>query len=132
VPLTSGKHATLFCYGPVMSHEALTAAELLSDRGIALSVINMPWLNRVDHSWLAKTVADTPALFVLDDHAPVGGLGDFLLSALVESSRPLAKPFHKFAVEGEPACGTPVEALRHHRLDGASLANRIEEALGEI
>jgi hypothetical protein len=34
----------------------------------------------------------------------------------------------KFAVEGFPACGTPVEALRHHRLDGASLAVRIIDA----
>jgi transketolase len=130
VSLTSGKHATLFCYGPVMSHEALTAAELLSERGISLSVINMPWLNRVDHGWLLETVGDMPAIFVLDDHAPVGGLGDFLLNALASGARTRTKPFHKFAVAGEPACGTPGEALRHHRLDGASLANRIEEALG--
>ncbi len=30
-----------------------------------------------------------------------------------------------FGVEGWPACGTPHEALRHHGLDGASLADRI-------
>ena len=30
-----------------------------------------------------------------------------------------------FGVEGWPACGTPTEALRHHGLDGASLAERI-------
>ena len=30
-----------------------------------------------------------------------------------------------FGVEGWPACGTPPEALHHHRLDGASLADRI-------
>jgi transketolase len=34
----------------------------------------------------------------------------------------------RFAVEGWPACGTPQEALKHHRLDGASLAERILEA----
>ena len=33
-----------------------------------------------------------------------------------------------FGVEGWPACGTPPEALRHHRLDGASLAERISAA----
>ena len=34
-----------------------------------------------------------------------------------------------FGVEGWPACGTPTEALRAHRLDGASLAERIGELL---
>jgi hypothetical protein len=30
-----------------------------------------------------------------------------------------------FGVEGWPACGTPLEALRYHGLDGSSLADRI-------
>ena len=34
---------------------------------------------------------------------------------------------HVLGVEGYPACGTPVEALRAHRLDGASLAARVLE-----
>jgi transketolase len=130
VALASGTHAVLFAYGPVMLHEALAASEILSQRGTGLGVVNMPWLNRVDRDWLASTVHDSPAIFVLDDHAPVGGLGDYLLDALVASARPFTKLFRKFAVEGEPACGTPVEVLRHHRLDGASLAARIEETLG--
>jgi hypothetical protein len=37
--------------------------------------------------------------------------------------------FTRFGVEGYPACGTPDEALRFHRLDGESLAERIEAAL---
>jgi hypothetical protein len=31
----------------------------------------------------------------------------------------------KCAVEGHLACGTPMQALQHHQLDGASLANRV-------
>jgi transketolase len=129
VSLTQGSHAALFAYGPVMLHEALSAAEGLAERGIGVRVINMPWLNRLDREWFAQTIADVPAIFVLDDHAPVGGLGDFLLNELVLVEHPLSKSFRKLAVEGEPACGTPVEALRHHRLDGASLERRIEDAL---
>ena len=33
-------------------------------------------------------------------------------------------------IEGWPAYGTPPEALAHHRLDGASLADRAQEQLG--
>jgi transketolase len=67
----------------------------------------------------------------LEDHAPAGGLGDQLLSVLAaHRSNPLAKRrLVKFAVEGWPACGTPAEALQFHRLDGASLAERVLEAM---
>jgi transketolase len=112
-----------------MLHEALSAAELLAGQGFGLKVIDMPWLNRVDPDWLHEILAPYPRLFVLEDHAPVGGLADSLLGALAaggDSSRPLVKrPLVKLAVEGYPACGTPAEALSHHRLDGASLAARI-------
>jgi transketolase len=61
----------------------------------------------------------------LDDHAPVGGLADSLLNALAANGDLNGRRFHKLAVEGYPACGTPPEALRFHGLDGASLAQRI-------
>ncbi len=118
--LREGADALLFAYGPVMLREALTAAELLGDR---LQVVNMPWLNRIDGRWLAELVEPFPELLVLEDHAPVGGLGDALRRALPERAVTV------FGVEGWPACGTPQEALRHHGLDGVSLADRIAALL---
>ncbi len=83
----------------------------------------MPWLNRIDGDWLAGTVAPYRRVFVLEDHAPVGALGDALRRELGGS------PVTVFGVEGWPACGTPAEALRFHGLDGASIADRIEDAI---
>jgi transketolase len=117
--LREGTDAMLFAYGPVMLHEALLAAELLEGR---LQVVNMPWLNRVDAQWLHDLVEPFGELFVLEDHAPVGGLGDAL-------RRVGGSSVHVFGVEGWPACGTPAEALRYHGLDGSSLADRIAIAL---
>jgi transketolase len=118
--LHEGSEALLFAYGPVMLHEALTAAELLEGR---LQVVNMPWLNRVDTQWLAELVDPFGELFVLEDHAPVGALGDLLRRMLDRRGLTV------FGVEGWPACGTPLEALRYHGLDGLSLADRIALAL---
>jgi transketolase len=118
--LHEGTDALLFAYGPVMLHEALTAAELLGDR---LQVVNMPWLNRIDDRWLVELVEPFAELLVLEDHAPVGALGDALRRALP------GRAVTVFGVEGWPACGTPQEALRHHGLDGASLADRIAALL---
>ena len=115
-----GGEAVLFAYGPVMLHEALTAAELLDDR---LQVVNMPWLNLVDPHWLSELVEPFAELFVLEDHSRVGALGDSLRRTLD------ARDWTVFGVDGWPACGTPSEALGHHGLDGSSLADRIALAL---
>ena len=114
--LYEGAEALLFAYGPVMLHEALTAAERLDGR---LQVVNMPWLNRVDQEWLEELVKPFGELFVLEDHAAVGALGDSLRRVLD------GRVITVFGVDGWPACGTPHEALRYHGLDGASLADRI-------
>ncbi|MGH3128409.1 MAG: transketolase family protein, partial [Gaiellaceae bacterium] len=117
--LREGSDAVLFAYGPVMLNEALTASERLAEDGVGLAVVNLPWLNVVDADWLAEIVEPVQHVLVLEDHSPVGGLGDTLRRAL--DGRSVAV----LGVEGWPACGTPAEALRHHRLDGASLAERI-------
>jgi len=119
--LRNGTEVALFAYGPVMLHEALIAAELLGARA---QVVNMPWLNRVDATWLGELVEPFDEIFVVEDHAPVGGLADSLRRVLGGRSLTV------LGVEGWPACGTPVEALRFHGLDGASLADRITLALG--
>ena len=47
-----------------------------------------------------------PEIFVVEDHAPIGALGDSLRRKL--GSRTVTV----LGVEGWPACGTPLEALR--------------------
>jgi transketolase len=120
--LREGGDAVLFAYGPVMLHEALLASELLDRDGVDVAVVNMPWLNRLDANWLAEVAGSKP-VFVLEDHAPVGALGDAVRRQLDGRSLTV------FGVEGWPACGTPQEALRFHELDGASLAQRIMRQL---
>jgi transketolase len=119
--LRDGTDVVLFAYGPVMLHEALTAAELL---GSSVQVVNMPWLNRIDPLWLAEQVEPFEEIFVVEDHAPVGALGDTLRRELD------GRRVTVFGVDGWPACGTPPEALRFHRLDGVSLSGRIEAIAG--
>lgn len=125
VSLRPGDDAVLLAYGPVMLNEALSAAEILQARGFSLQVVNMPWLNRIDDAWLAQIIAPHRRLFVLEDHSSVGGLADFLLPLLHDRGLLEGRTFKKFGVDGYPACGTPVEVLRYHRLDGMSMADRI-------
>jgi transketolase len=125
VALREGQDAALLAYGPVLLHEALLASELLAqEEGVGVRVVSMPWLNRFDRDWLAAEVAPWEHVLVLEDHAPVGALGDALRRELEGHALTV------FGVEGWPACGTPAEALRFHGLDGESLAGRIAAQLG--
>jgi transketolase len=122
--LRAGEDAVILAYGPVLLHEALLASERLGENGIQLAVVNMPWLDHADPDWLTAEIAPYEHVLVLDDHAPVGGLGDTLRRALHD------RLVTVYGVEGWPACGTPEEVLAFHELDGASLARRIAVLLG--
>ncbi len=121
--LRDGKDVVVFAYGPVLLHEVLTAAELLAEHRIDVTVVAMPWLNRFDREWLDGVADEHEAIVVVEDHAPVGGLGDALRRELN------GRAMTVLGVHGWPAFGTPPEALRFHGLDGASLAGHISEAL---
>ncbi len=123
--LTEGSDAVLFAYGPVMLHEALMAAELGREKKFYIKVINMPWLNQVDIQWLSDTLRDIPSIFVLEDHSPTGGLGDYLLNQLIEHDLLEKRVFKKMGIKGLPAWGTPQEALCYHGLDASSIVDRI-------
>ncbi len=129
--IKEGKDTILFAYGPVMMNEALTAADILSEQNISLKVVNLPWLNEVDLSWLEEVSADCEFMFALDNHSGYGGLGDLLLNALMSSPELRARRLTKFAIDEYPACGTPQEALAYHKLDGSSLAERIANAISQ-
>jgi transketolase len=126
VVLRDGTDALMFAYGPVMLNEALLASEILADEGFELKVINMPWLNVVDLPWLENMIQDHDPIFVLEDHARFGGLGEFLISELTNANLLAHNNFTIFAIDGFPACGTPAEALNFHGLDAESLAKNIK------
>ena len=127
VALCEGNDAIAFAYGPVMLNEMLVAGELLKKQDFGLKVVNMPWLNRTDRHWLTEIVRPYRVIYVLEDHFHIGGLGDFLLNVLMDEGLLGTRRLKKFAVEGYPACGTPVEVLRYHGLDGRSLSKKILE-----
>lgn len=123
--LTKGNDAVLFAYGPVMLHEALVAADYLDKIEYGLKVVNMPWLNHVDSAWIGQLVMDYNKIFVLEDHSNYGGLGDRILNSLVDNHDLGSRTFIKLGLDEYPECGTPLEVLQFHKLDGKSLAERI-------
>src|SRR5690606_11464598 len=47
----------VLAYGPVLLHEALAAAEACRADGVRATVVDLPWLHRVDGDWLRAHAA---------------------------------------------------------------------------
>jgi transketolase len=121
--LRTGGDVTIVVAGPVVLREALHAAARLEPDGVQAGVVSMPWHNRVDRSWWIDVLAAAPALVLVENHRPVGAMGQFLLARTAElgwSGRCV-----QCAIDDIPACGTNEEVLAAHGLDAASLAERI-------
>ena len=78
-----GSDAVLFAYGPVMLHEALLASELLAEQRLRARcrehAVARRGRRRPGSPRWSRPIA---AVLVLEDHAPVGALGDTLRRTL--------------------------------------------------
>jgi transketolase len=121
VTLTEGHDAVVIAYGPVMLSSAVQAAQVLKTaHGIAVKVINLPWLNYIDAVWLMKEVGASKNIFSLDNHYLIGGQGDRVANAL--ASKGLTnKKLHRHALNEIPACGANQEILGEHAFDQSGL-----------
>lgn len=118
--LADGKDAAVIAYGPIMLSEALSAAEELKKEGIRIRVINLPWLNNIDASWLLKAINGAKHVFCIENHSATGGQGEEVLR--------LAGPEHVVHILGVAGFGQSGEAeniLRNYSLDYKSISARI-------
>ncbi|WP_242891015.1 transketolase C-terminal domain-containing protein [Actinomadura litoris] len=108
--------------GPVVLAELLRAAETAD-----LTVVNLPWLNRVDPHWLAELAASADRIVVVENHYTHGGQADLIARALLELDLPTPPRFRGIGLTEVPRCGTADEVLDAHGLS----AGRLTAALAE-
>lgn len=70
--------------------EALKAADLLQQEGIAVRVVDCYSINPIDKDILLRCLRETeqPILVTIEDHFIHGGMGDFAIAALAASALP--------------------------------------------
>lgn len=128
--LRAGSDVAVIGYGPVLLAEACKAADLLMKaNGISLTIINLPWLNRIDDDWLGNAIKGCRAVFTLDNHLLGGGQGIRVAAAIAGLGLQSPPRVHHFGLTDFPPCGQNGEVLQHLGLDADSLAARIRTAL---
>jgi transketolase len=125
-----GTDIVVFAYGPWLLSNAWHAAEeLQKSAGVSVRVVNLPWLNRVDPSWLRQAVGGARAVVTLDNHYVHGGQGEMLAAAIAELGVEPTIKVTRAGVAELPECGTNDEVLEYHGLDIPALVKTIGAAM---
>jgi transketolase len=102
-------------------HEALKAADVLADEGIAARVIDAYSIKPLDADTILAAVEATGGrLVTIEDHWPEGGLGDAVLEAVADTDEP--PRVVKLAVREMPTSGTPEECIAAAGIDAEHIA----------
>jgi len=110
-------------------HEALAAATLLAEDGIAARVIDCYSIKPIDADGLRAAARQTAAIVTVEDHWPEGGLGDAVLEVFAaDVNRP---PIVKLAVRQLPGSASPAEQLALAGIDAAHIAAAARELVQE-
>jgi transketolase len=121
--------ATIVAAG-ITVHEALAAYEQLAAEGIAVRIIDLYSVKPVDGETLAEALHQTAGrLVIAEDHWPQGGLGEAVLTALVEHEIPL-QVVH-LAVRSMPGSGEPRELLAAAGIDAAHIAQAVRQLVSK-
>ncbi|GAA4064207.1 transketolase C-terminal domain-containing protein [Streptomyces shaanxiensis] len=122
----SGGTAMAIGSGPIVLTQLMRAARLLAAEGIELTVVDLPWLNRIDSDWLADVTAGTDELFVVENHYTHGGQADLIARTLLERGSEKVPAFCGIGLTEVPKCGTEAEVLDAHGLSAEQLAKRFQ------
>jgi transketolase len=118
---SSGDDEVALVGAGITVHEALRAADLLADEGIAARVIDLYSIKPLDEETLAAAVEATQGQIVtVEDHWAEGGLGDAVASALADAEEP--PRIVKLAVREMPRSGKPAECLAMAGIDAEHIA----------
>ncbi len=124
VVVRDGKDITIFVTGSVASN-VLAAADMLSRAGIDAKVIDVHTLKPFDDESVIKSADETKAIYTVEDHTVMGGLGTIVAEVLAKNAIPAR--FHCLGLQGVFAkgYGTPQEVLQLNGLDPHGIYEQI-------
>lgn len=129
ITVREGNHITLISTGGQL-YDTVRAADALAAEGIRARVLSMHTIKPLDVDAVLAAAADTPAIFTLEEHSVVGGLGGAVAEVLMEASvRP--RIFRRIAIADafSPVVGDQEYLRTHHRLDAESIVRSVRSVM---
>jgi transketolase len=123
--LRDGGDITIIACG-LMVGEAMKAASELEKQGIKARVVDMWTVKPLDVELALKCAKETGAVLTSENHNVIGGLGDAVGAALLESGLPVK--FRKHGVHDEFGSVGPQDYLmEHYKLNAAEIVRNAVE-----
>ncbi|GAA0115114.1 MULTISPECIES: transketolase family protein [Clostridium] len=126
IKLREGKEATIVATG-IMVDAALEAANILSEEGIKVSVLNIHTIKPIDVEAISNSAKETGVIITAEEHSIIGGLGS-AVAEVVTSSYPV--PVLRVGVKdtfGES--GKPAELLEKYGLTAKEIVKAVKKGL---
>lgn len=126
VTLRDGKDATIIASGLEVV-EAVKAAEILSERGISVRVLDMFTIKPIDRAAVLAAARDTGAIVTAENHNVVGGLGAAVAQVICEEC---PVPMGRIGIQdifGEVGF-TPL-LMERFGLTSTDIANKVQETI---
>ena len=124
ITLREGKDIAIFATGLEVS-ESLDAAKLLAADGIEATVVNIHTIKPLDRELVVKTAKSVKAVFTVEEHSIIGGLGSAVMECLSEEYPCRVK---RIGINDEYGVSGPAAELIHkYGLDGSSIYETIKK-----
>ena len=108
--------------------EALKAHDELKKNGVAIRVIDLYSVSPIDRDALVAAARATGGhLITVEDHYPVGGIGDAVAAAVADAGFTV----HRLAVREIPRSGKPEELLERFGISAAHVVSAVRALAGK-
>lgn len=123
---TKRPEVTIIACGPLV-HNALIAAQMLSEQKIDVDVINCHTIKPLDEKTILDSVKKSKAVVTVEEHQVTGGLGGAIAELL---ARKLPTKMEYIGMQdtfGES--GEPAELLKKYKMDPASIVSAAKKVI---
>lgn len=124
--LTEGADIAIIACGE-MVRPALVAAELLKEKGIEATVLDMYCVKPLDTAGIIKATTNVKAVLTVEEHAPFGGLGS-MVSQVVGANCP-KKTVNLSLPDAPVITGTSQEVFDYYGLNAEGIAKTAMELM---
>jgi len=128
VRLREGSVATVMACGPTVV-DAIRAGELLAERGLAVTVLDMHTVKPIDRKAVGEAAATTPLIITIEEHTVIGGLGSAVAEILAEAGS--ATPLRRLGLQDVFAImsGSHADVKREHGITAEAI---VAEVMGRV
>jgi transketolase len=129
IHMREGRDATIICTGGILQ-TAVRTTQRLADEGIQIRLLSMHTLKPLDTEAVLAAARETQAIFTLEEHSILGGLGSAVAEVLAEAEVPRIH-FKRIGIPPafSPYIGSQEYMQERHGLTPEAIAITVENTI---